>query len=56
MKARASTPHGVRVTISATPQASADGLVPRDLMRGILGQTPEDAIALMYPLDFPPER
>jgi hypothetical protein len=49
----------VRVTISATPQACADCLVPKDLMRGILGQTlgvPEDAIELMYPLDSPPER
>jgi hypothetical protein len=49
----------VRVTISATPQACADCLVPKDLMRGILGQTlgvPEDAIDLMYPLDSPPER
>jgi hypothetical protein len=46
----------VRVTISATPQACADCLVPKDLMRGILGQTlgvPEDAIDLMYPLDPP---
>jgi hypothetical protein len=49
----------VRITISATPQACADCLVPKDLMRGILGQTlgvPEDAIDLMYPLDSPPER
>ena len=49
----------IRVTISATPQACADCLVPKDLMRGILGQTlgaPEDAIDLMYPLDSPPER
>jgi hypothetical protein len=49
----------VRVTIGATPQACADCLVPKDLMRGILGQTlgaPEDAIDLMYPLDSPPER
>ena len=28
----------VRVTITATPQACADCLVPKDLMRGILGQ------------------
>ena len=43
----------------ATPQACADCLVPKDLMRGILGQTlgvPEDAIDLMYPLDSPQER
>jgi hypothetical protein len=45
----------VRVTISATPQACADCLVPKDLMRGTLG-LPEDAIDLMYPLDSPPER
>ena len=46
----------VRVTISATPRACADCLVPKDLMRGILGQTlgvPEDTIDLMYPLDSP---
>jgi hypothetical protein len=46
--------HGdrVRVTISATPQACADCLVPPDLMRGILGQAlgvPPDAIDLTYP-------
>jgi hypothetical protein len=48
-----------RVTISTAPQACADCLVPKDPMRGILGQTlgvPEDAIELMYPLDSPPER
>jgi hypothetical protein len=42
----------VRVTISATPQACADCLVPPDLMRGILGQAlgvPPDAIDLTYP-------
>jgi hypothetical protein len=42
----------VRVTISATPQACADCLVPSDLMRGILGQAlgvPPDAIDLTYP-------
>jgi hypothetical protein len=42
----------VRVTISATPQACADCLVPENLMRGILGQAlgvPEDAIDLTYP-------
>jgi len=41
----------VRVTISATPQACADCLVPPDLMRGILGQAlgvPPDAIDLTY--------
>jgi hypothetical protein len=49
----------VRVTITATPQACADCLVPKDLMRGILGQVldvPEDAIDLTYPLDTPQER
>jgi hypothetical protein len=42
----------VRVTINATPEACADCLVPKDLMRGILGQAlgvPEDAIDLIYP-------
>ena len=42
----------VRVRISATPQACADCLVPKDMMRGILGQTlgvPQDAIDLTYP-------
>jgi hypothetical protein len=48
----------VRVTISATPEACADCLVPKDLMRGILGQAlgvPDDAIDLTYPSE-PPER
>ena len=42
----------VRVTMTATPQACADCLVPADLMRGILGQAlgvPPDAIELTYP-------
>ena len=42
----------VRVTITASPQACADCLVPQDLMRGILGQAfgvPPDAIDLTYP-------
>jgi hypothetical protein len=42
----------VRVTITATPQACADCLVPKDMMRGILGQVldvPQDAIDLTYP-------
>jgi len=42
----------VRVTITATPQACADCLVPEYLMRGILGQAlgvPQDAIDLTYP-------
>jgi hypothetical protein len=44
----------VRVTISATPQACADCLVPKDLMRSILGDTlgvPPDAIDLTYPAE-----
>jgi hypothetical protein len=44
----------VRVAISATPQACADCLVPKELMRGILGQAldvPEDAIDLSYPTE-----
>jgi hypothetical protein len=47
----------VRVTITATPQACADCLVPKDLMRGILGQAlgvPDDAIDLTYPADVHP--
>ena len=42
----------VRVTITATPQACADCLVPKDMMRGILGQAlgvSRDAIDLTYP-------
>ena len=42
----------VRATITATPQACADCLVPQALMRSILGDTlgiPPDAIDLMYP-------
>ncbi len=42
----------VRVTITASPQACADCLVPQDLMRGILSQAfgvPPDAIDLTYP-------
>jgi hypothetical protein len=49
----------VRVTISATPGACADCLVPKDLMRGILGQAlgvPQDSIDLTYPSDPQPER
>jgi hypothetical protein len=44
----------VRVTITATPQACADCLVPQDLMRSILGDTlgvPPDAIDLIYPTE-----
>jgi len=42
----------VRVTITATPQACADCLVPQNLMRGILGQAlgvRQDTIDLTYP-------
>jgi hypothetical protein len=42
----------VSVTIIATEQACADCLVPKDLMRGILGKTlgvDGDAIDLTYP-------
>ncbi len=42
----------VSVTIIATPQACADCLVPKDLMRGILGQTlgvAPERIDLTYP-------
>jgi hypothetical protein len=44
----------VSVTITATEQACADCLVPKDLMRGILGKTlgvDRDAIDLTYPSD-----
>ena len=49
----------VRVTITASPQACADCLVPKDLMRGILGQAlgvPPDAIDLTYPSTSEQER
>jgi hypothetical protein len=51
-------PH-IRATITATPEACADCLVPKDLMRGILGQAlgvPPDAIDLTYPSEANPER
>jgi hypothetical protein len=47
----------VRVTISATPDACADCLVPKDLMRAILGEAlgvPDDATDLAYPADARP--
>jgi hypothetical protein len=47
------------VTITATPQACADCLVPKDLMRGILGQAfgiPPDTIDLTYPSTSQEER
>ena len=49
----------VRVTITASPQACADCLVPKDLMRGILGQAfgvPPDTIDLTYPSTSQEER
>jgi hypothetical protein len=49
----------IRATITATPEACADCLVPKDLMRGILGQAlgvPPDAIDLTYPSTSPHER
>jgi hypothetical protein len=42
------------VVISATPEACADCLVPKHLMRGILQQAlgvPQDTIDLTYPED-----
>jgi len=48
----AETGDRVRVTITATPQACADCLVPENLMRGVLGQAlgvSQDAIDLTYP-------
>jgi hypothetical protein len=47
----------ILVTISATPEACADCLVPKDLMRGILEQAlgvPADTIDLTYPRDTIP--
>jgi len=44
----------VRVTITATPQACADCLVPKDMMRGILGHAlgvDSATIDLTYPAD-----
>ncbi len=44
----------VGVRISATPDACEDCLVPKPLMRGILGQAlgiAEDSIDLSYPVD-----
>ena len=49
----------VRVTITATQQACADCLVPKDLMRSILGDTlgvPPDSIDLTYPPESHEER
>jgi hypothetical protein len=47
----------LRVTIVATPHACPDCLVPKELMRGLLGQAlgvPADAIDLAYPRDAAP--
>jgi hypothetical protein len=47
---------GVQVRITAGPQACADCLVPKAIMRSILHAAlgmPEDAIALVYPGDEP---
>jgi hypothetical protein len=44
----------IRATITAAPEACADCLVPKDLMRSILGDTlgvPPDAIDLTYPTE-----
>jgi hypothetical protein len=44
----------VDVRISATPEACEDCLVPKPLMRGILGQAlgvAEDSIDLTYPVE-----
>jgi hypothetical protein len=52
----AGTPGRVSVTITATPRACADCLVPKDLMRGILGRAlgvAPDRIDLTYPADGP---
>ena len=45
---------GVEVTITAGPDACADCLVPKPIMRNILHAAlgvPEDAIVLTYPAD-----
>jgi hypothetical protein len=47
----------VRVTITATPEACADCLVPKDMMRGILGHAlgvDSATIDLTYPSDSEP--
>jgi hypothetical protein len=44
----------IRATITASPEACADCLVPKDLMRSILGDTlgvPPDTIELIYPTE-----
>jgi len=45
---------GVEVRITAGPDACEDCLVPKPLMRSLLGPAlgvPEDAIVLIYPAD-----
>jgi hypothetical protein len=45
---------GVEVRITAGPHACAECLVPKPIMRAVLGPAlgvPEDAIALIYPAD-----
>jgi hypothetical protein len=45
---------GVEVRITAGPDACEDCLVPKPVMRSILGPAlgvPEDSIALVYPVD-----
>jgi hypothetical protein len=47
----------VSVVITATPEACADCLVPKDLMRGILANAlgvAGDAIDITYPRDVAP--
>jgi hypothetical protein len=50
----ASTGEGVEVRITAGPDACADCLVPKSLMRAMLRDAlavPEDTITLRYPAD-----
>jgi hypothetical protein len=49
---------GVEVRITAGPDACADCLVPKPLMRSILTDAlgvGDDAITLIYPADEPPD-
>jgi hypothetical protein len=55
----AETGDRLHVTIIATPDACADCLVPKDLMRGMLAQqlgVPGENIVLTYPADSNQER
>jgi hypothetical protein len=50
---------GVQVQITAGPEACADCLVPKPIMRSILHSAlgvPEESIALVYPDDQPGAR